>query len=61
VGFGGVKPEDVWLKWRGAKHMLGIAEKASEVEVAGQIAQGPRCPRPRRRIVALDNRLRKRR
>jgi len=42
------------------EHMLGIAEKLPKSKSPVKLPKAP-LPRPRRRIVALDNRLRKRR
>jgi phosphoribosyl-ATP pyrophosphohydrolase len=55
----GVRPEDVWHEMDRREHMLGIAEKLpkSPVKLPKQAA----TPEVRRRIVALESQLRKRR
>ena len=55
----GVKPEDVWREMERREHLLGIAEKLPKAP-----AKLPKIlaePEARRRIVALEGRLRKRR
>src|ERR1700709_1627814 len=62
----GVKPEDVWREMARREQMLGIAEKLPKsalktpkrASVAPPIV--PAQPEVRRRIVALESRLRKR-
>ena len=58
----GVKPEDVWREMERREHMLGIAEKLPKSALkAVKLSAVPATPEVRRRIVALENRLRKRR
>jgi phosphoribosyl-ATP pyrophosphohydrolase len=58
----GVKPEDVWREMERREHMLGIAEKLPKSTMkAVKLPAVPATPEVRRRIVALENRLRKRR
>ena len=54
----GVKPEDVWREMTRRERLLGIAEKLPKAAVKPPKS----APEPvvRRRIVALENRLRKR-
>jgi phosphoribosyl-ATP pyrophosphohydrolase len=55
----GVRPEDVWREMDRREHMLGIAEKLpkSSLKPPKIVA----TPEVRRRIVALESQLRKRR
>jgi phosphoribosyl-ATP pyrophosphohydrolase len=55
----GVRPEDVWREMERREHLLGIAEKLpkSPVKLSERAAE----PVVRRRIVALEDSLRKRR
>ena len=55
----GVKPEDVWHEMDRREHLLGIAEKLPKT--AGKLPKTPSDPVIRRRIVALESRLRERR
>lgn len=55
----GVTPEDVWREMERREHLLGIAEKMPKSPV--KLPQDPSEPVVRRRIVALEARLRKRR
>ena len=55
----GVQPEDVWREMERREHLLGIAEKLPKTQV--KLPQVPATPEVRRRIVALEGRLRKRR
>ena len=55
----GVKPEDVWHEMDRREHLLGIAEKLPKT--AGKLPKTPADPVIRRRIVALESRLRERR
>src|ERR1700745_850270 len=58
----GVKPEDVWHEMERREDMLGLAEKLPKSTMkAGKLSAVPATPEGRRRIVALENRLRKRR
>src|SRR3954452_13286372 len=54
----GVRPEDVWREMEHREHLLGIAEKLPKSRPALPKAVAPRAPR--RRIVALEGRSRKR-
>jgi phosphoribosyl-ATP pyrophosphohydrolase len=54
----GVKPEDVWREMERRERLLGIAEKLPKPV---KLSAVPATPEVRRRIVALENRLRKRR
>ena len=58
----GVKPEDVWREMERRERLLGIAEKLpkSPVKVSKSPSKTAPVPVVRRRIVALENRLRKR-
>ena len=53
----GVKPEDVWHEMERRERLLGIAEKLPKPVKVPKTAP---VPVVRRRIVALENRLRKR-
>jgi len=55
----GVRPEDVWREMERREHLLGIAEKLPKT--LGKMAKVPAVPEVRRRIVALEGRLHKRR
>jgi phosphoribosyl-ATP pyrophosphohydrolase len=55
----GVRPEDVWREMERREHLMGIAEKLPKSTV--KLSAVPATPEVRRRIVALENRLRKRR
>ena len=52
----GVKPEDVWREMERRERLLGIAEKLPK----GPVPKNAPVPAVRRRIVALESRLRKR-
>ena len=54
----GVKPEDVWAEMARRERLLGIAEKLPKTAV--KLRKSAPEPAVRRRIVALENRLRKR-
>ena len=54
----GVKPEDVWREMERRERLLGIAEKLPKPVKLPKTAE---VPVVRRRIVALESRLRKRR
>ena len=54
----GVKPEDVWREMERRERLLGIAEKLPKPVKMPKTAE---VPVVRRRIVALESRLRKRR
>ena len=54
----GVKPEDVWREMGRRERLLGIAEKLPKPVKLPKTAE---VPVVRRRIVALESRLRKRR
>ena len=54
----GVRPEDVWREMERREHLLGIAEKLPKPVKMPKTAE---VPVVRRRIVALESRLRKRR
>ena len=54
----GVKPEDVWREMERRERLLGIAEKLPKAPV--KLPKAPAEPVVRRRIVALESRLRKR-
>ena len=54
----GVRPEDVWREMERREHLLGIAEKLPKSQVSVPKAVAPRVPR--RPIVALEGRSRKR-
>jgi phosphoribosyl-ATP pyrophosphohydrolase len=54
----GVSPDDVWREMARREHMLGIAEKLPKPVKMPKVAA---VPEVRRRIVALEGRLRKRR
>ncbi len=58
----GVKPEHVWREMERRERLLGIAEKLpkSPVKVSKSLSKTAPVPVVRRRIVALENRLRKR-
>ena len=56
----GVRPEDVWNEMGRREHMLGIAEKLPKSSVKHP-KSAPATPEVRRRIVALESRLRKQR
>ena len=58
----GVKPDDVWREMERRERLLGIAEKLpkSPVKVPKGLSKAAPVPVARRRIVALENRLRKR-
>jgi phosphoribosyl-ATP pyrophosphohydrolase len=58
----GVKPGDVWREMERRERLLGIAEKLpkSPVKVSKSLPKTAPVPVVRRRIVALENRLRKR-
>jgi phosphoribosyl-ATP pyrophosphohydrolase len=55
----GVRPDDVWREMERREHMLGIAEKLPKATV--KLPKVPATPEVRRRIVALESRLRERR
>jgi phosphoribosyl-ATP pyrophosphohydrolase len=55
----GVKPEDVWKEMERREHLLGIAEKLPKT--CARLPKPPAEPVVRRRIVALESSLRKRR
>jgi phosphoribosyl-ATP pyrophosphohydrolase len=55
----GVKPGDIWREMARREHLLGIAEKLPKMPV--KLPKSAAEPLVRRRIVALENRLRKRR
>jgi|SRR5882757_2584901 len=55
----GVRPEDVWHEMDRREHMLGIAEKLPKSSLKQPKMVAP--PEVRRRIVALESQLRKRR
>jgi phosphoribosyl-ATP pyrophosphohydrolase len=55
----GVKPEDVWREMERRERLLGIAEKLPKAPA--KLPKTPAEPAVRRRIVALENRLRKQR
>src|ERR1700675_4188000 len=55
----GVRPDDVWREMERREHMLGIAEKLPKSTV--KLLKVPATPEVRRRIVALESRLRERR
>jgi phosphoribosyl-ATP pyrophosphohydrolase len=55
----GVKPEDVWKEMERREHLLGIAEKLPKTRA--RLPKPPAEPVVRRRIVALESSLRKRR
>src|SRR5882757_4789542 len=60
----GVRPEDVWNEMGRREHMLGIAEKLPKSTVKlskSSPSKAPAPPEVRRRIVALENQLRKQR
>ena len=58
----GVRPEDVWREMERREHLLGIAEKLPKMpKTAAKLPKAPATPEVRRRIVALEGRLRKRR
>ena len=59
----GVRPEDVWNEMGRREHMLGIAEKLPKAvkPAKSTLPKAPATPEVRRRIVALENRLRKQR
>ena len=58
----GVRPEDVWREMERRERLLGIAEKLpkSPVKVSKCLPKTAAVPVVRRRIVALEDRLRKR-
>ncbi|QOZ31237.1 phosphoribosyl-ATP diphosphatase [Bradyrhizobium sp. CCBAU 53421] len=58
----GVKPEDVWREMERRERLFGIAEKLpkSPVKVPKSLPKTAPVPVVRRRIVALESRLRKR-
>src|ERR1700754_2477806 len=55
----GVRPEDVWREMERRERLLGIAEKLPKA--TAKLPKVPATPEVRRRIVALEGRLRKRR
>jgi len=55
----GVRPDDVWREMARREHLLGIAEKLPKTPA--KMPKLPAVPEVRRRIVALEGRLRKRR
>src|SRR5712691_1452552 len=55
----GVRPEDVWREMERREHLLGIAEKLPKTAL--KLSKVPATPEARRRIVALEGRMRKRR
>src|SRR4029453_11402545 len=55
----GGRPEDVWRRMGRREQLMGIAEKLPKTAVKMQ--KVPATPEVRRRIVALEGRLRKRR
>src|SRR5215204_1509356 len=55
----GVRPQDVWREMARREHLLGIAEKLPKTPA--KMPKLPAVPEVRRRIVALEGRLRKRR
>ena len=55
----GVRPQDVWREMARREHLLGIAEKLPKTPA--KMPKVPATPEVRRRIVALEGRLRKRR
>jgi len=55
----GVRPQDVWREMARREHLLGIAEKLPKTPA--KMPKVPAVPEVRRRIVALEGRLRKRR
>jgi phosphoribosyl-ATP pyrophosphohydrolase len=55
----GVRPQDVWHEMERREHLLGIAEKLPKSPV--KLPKVTATHEARRRIVALDGRLRKRR
>lgn len=58
----GVRPEDVWREMERRERLLGIAEKLPKMPKAtAKLPKVPATPEVRRRIVALEGRLRKRR
>ena len=58
----GVRPEDVWREMERRERLLGIAEKLPKMpKAAAKLPKAPATPEVRRRIVALEGRLRKRR
>jgi phosphoribosyl-ATP pyrophosphohydrolase len=54
----GVEPEDVWREMERRERLLGIAEKLPKSPV--KMPKSAQVPVVRRRIVALESRLRKR-
>jgi phosphoribosyl-ATP pyrophosphohydrolase len=58
----GVKPDDVWREMERRERLLGDPEKLpkSPVKVPKGLSKAAPVPVARRRIVALENRLRKR-
>jgi phosphoribosyl-ATP pyrophosphohydrolase len=58
----GVRPEDVWREMERRERLLGIAEKLPKLpKTLAKLPKAPATPEVRRRIVALEGRLRKRR
>jgi phosphoribosyl-ATP pyrophosphohydrolase len=58
----GVRPEDVWREMERRERLLGIAEKLPKLpKTLAKLPKAPATPEARRRIVALEGRLRKRR
>ena len=58
----GVRPADVWREMERRELLLGIAEKLPKMpKTAAKLPKVPATPEVRRRIVALEGRLRKRR
>ena len=58
----GVRPEDVWREMERRERLLGIAEKLPKLpKTTAKLPKVPATPEVRRRIVALEGRLRKRR
>jgi len=58
----GVRPEDVWREMERRERLLGIAEKLPKLpKTLAKLPKTPATPEVRRRIVALEGRLRKRR
>ena len=55
----GITPDDVWREMERREDMLGIAEKLPKTPA--KMPKIPATPEVRRRIVALEGRLRKRR
>src|SRR5712672_2686878 len=55
----GVRPDDVWREMERREHLLGIAEKLPKSVI--KLPKEAPAPAVRRRIVALEGRLRKQR